>query len=274
MPAGVHAEPARNAPGLMPDDDEGKENTMTKEETVDLSGTPLGGEEQAAVLGFCKALQGAPDVPLRSVSLYGSAARGDFRPNKSDINLLVVVKRIDVAILKCVVEPTAIGRRWGIAPFFITEKNLCASTDVFPVKFLAMQECYRVLVGHDVLGGLTIRREHLRLRCEQEFKNVLLRLRHHYIVRAGRDLTDLMGQMIGGVMETLRAAVCLTGEDTPPRRETAGAAAESFGVDAGVLDRVQDLRNRDSPLSKEEEEVLYDAFMATVEKVAHAVDQM
>lgn len=124
---------------------------MTNAKTIDLSGTPLGGKEQAAVLAFCKALQGALDANLQSVSLYGSAARDDFCPRKSDINLLVVVERIDLAILKGVVEPVAIGRRWGIAPFFITERNLRASTDVFPVKFLSMQESYRVLVGADIL---------------------------------------------------------------------------------------------------------------------------
>jgi len=247
---------------------------MTNTKMIDLSGTPLRGEEQAAVVAFCEALQGAPDVNLQSVSLYGSAARDDFRPQKSDINLLVVLERIDVAILKSVVEPVALGRHWRIAPFFITEKNLRASTDVFPVKFLSMQESYRVLVGTDILGALTIRREHLRLRCEQEFKNVLLRLRRHYIMRGGRGLTDLMAQMIGGILETLRAAVSLTREGMPSRQETAKAAAEAFGADAGVLEKVQALRKLDSALPKEEEELLYDAFMATVEKVAHAVDQM
>ena len=157
---------------------------MKKAKTMDLSNTPLGDEEQAALRAFCEALQDALDDNLRSVTLYGSAARDDFLPRKSDINLLVVLERIDVAILKGILDPVAIGRRWGIAPFLITEKNLRASTDVFPVKFLSMQESYRVLLGIDILGGLTIRREHLRLRCEQEFKNILLRLRRHYLLES------------------------------------------------------------------------------------------
>ena len=229
---------------------------------------------KASITAFCGALYDMPGLGIKSVSLYGSAVRDDYRPGKSNINLLVVLERIDVPILRSALGPVARGRRHSIAPFFITEADLRSSADVFPVTFLAMQESYRVLHGSDVLGELKIAREHIRLRCEQEIKNVLLRLRRHYIMGGGRKLTQMMSFMVGGFLETLRVVVSLTQKDLPAREEGVNVAAERFEFDAEVLRNVSHLRNRGTALPRREAEQLYDQFMAVVDTVAQAVDQM
>lgn len=242
--------------------------------SIDLSGTKLSDKEKTSVATFCKALNDVPDLGVESITLYGSAARNDYRPGKSDINLLVVLERIDVPILKSVLDPVTRGRRHSIAPFFITEANLRSSADVFPVKFLAMQGSYRVLHGSDVLGELNIAHEHIRLRCEQEIKNVLLRLRRHYIMGGGRGLTQMMSRMVGGFLETLRVVVSLTQKNLPSREEVVNVAAKKFEFDAEVLRNVSNLRDRGTSLPRREAEELYSKFMAAVDKVAQIVDQM
>lgn len=243
-------------------------------ESINLSGTKLSDEEKASVATFCEALDDVPDLGVKSITLYGSAARDDYRPGKSDINLLVVLERIDVPILKSVLDPVARGRRHGIAPFFITEADLRSSADVFPVKFLAMQESYKVLLGSDVLGDLKIAREHIRLRCEQEIKNLLLRLRRHYVMGGGRGLTQMMSRMVGGFLETLRVVVSLTQKNLPSREEVVNVAAERFEFDAETLRNVSDLRDRSTSLPRREAEELYNKFMVAVDKVAQITDQM
>jgi len=243
-------------------------------ESIDLSGTELSDKEKAPVTAFCEALHNVPDLGVESIILYGSAARDDYRPDKSDINLLIVLECIDVPILRRVLDPVARGRRHSIAPFFITEANLRSSADVFPVKFLAMQESYRVLLGSDVLGDLEIAREHIRLRCEQEIKNVLLRLRRHYIMGGGQGLTQMMSRMVGGFLEALRVVVSLAEKKLPAREEVINVAAERFEFDTEILRNVSDLRNRATSLPHSDAEELYDKFMAVVDKVAQIVDQV
>jgi hypothetical protein len=214
------------------------------------------------------------DIDVKCICLYGSAARDDYRPGKSDINILVVLEHIDVPVLKKVLDPVSRGRRHGIAPFFITEMNLRSSADVFPVKFLAMQESYQVLSGCNLLGSLDIGREHLRLRCEQQIKNLLLRMRRHYIMASGRGLTQMMSRAIGGLLETMRVLVSLTGQDLPSRDEIVDVGAERFDLDADTLQDVSALRDRDTSLPPKEAEELYSRFMAVVDKVAQVADQM
>jgi predicted nucleotidyltransferase len=242
----------------------------------DLSETELGAEDKTAVEAFCEELRKAPNVSIRSITLYGSAARKDYRPGKSDINLLVVVERIDVSILKSVLDPVTRSRRYGIAPFFITETNLRSSIDVFPVKFLAMQESYKLLWGYDLLKNLEISREHIRLRCEQEIKNLLLRMRRQFLIAGGRgrSLTEMMSRVVVAFLETLRVVLSLTQEDFPSREEVVNAAAETFNLDAETLRNVKALRDRDVSLSRAEAEQLFDKFMAIVDKVAQIIDKM
>ena len=243
-------------------------------ELIDLSGTKLTDEDKTAVKVFCENLRDASNIEIKSVILYGSAARRDYIPGKSDINLLVVVERLDVPILKNVLDPVARGRRFGIAPFFITEMDLRSSADVFPVKFLAIQEAYHVLLGSDILRNIDIKREHLRLRCEQEIKNLLLRLRRHYLMGGGNRLTEMMSKMIVSFTETLRVVLSFTHEDVPTRGKVIDAAAKTFGFDAEILNKVKNLRACNVSLTRKEAEQLYDKFMATVEKVAQIIDQM
>lgn len=242
----------------------------------DLSETELGAEDKAEVEAFCEELRKATNVSIHSIILYGSATRKDYRPGSSDINLLVIVEHIDVSFLKSVLDPVTRGRRYGIAPFFITEANLKSSADVFPVKFLAMKESYKMLWGQDVLRDLEISREHVRLRCEQEIKNILLRMRRQYLIGGGRgrSLTDMMSRVIGVFLETLRVVLSLRQENLPSREEVVKAAAETFELDAEILQNVKALRDRDVSLSGVEAEQLFDKFMAIVDKVAQITDKM
>ena len=242
----------------------------------DLSGTQLGDEERTATRVFCEDLHNVPEFNIKSITLYGSATRRDYRPGRSDINLLVLVDHIDVAMLKSVLDPVAQGRHYGIAPFFLTEENLHLAVDVFPVKYLSMKESYHVLWGHDYLKDLQIKREHLRLRCMQEIRNLLLRLRRHYIMGGGRgrSLTEMMARMIGDFLETLRATLSLNQEGLLSREKVVNAAAKTFEFDAEILQNVSALRDRNVSLSRKEAEQLYDKFMAVVDKVAQITYKM
>ena len=208
------------------------------QESIDLSGIKLSNKKKASIEAFCKVIQDIPNLGVKCIALYGSAARDDYRPRKSDINLLIVLERIDVPILKSVRNPVSRARRHKVSPFFITEKDLRSSADVFPVKFLTIQEARKVLFGPDILGEIDIAREHIRLRCEQEIKNVLLRLRRYYIMRGGRKLNQMMSSMIGGFLDTLRVVISLTEKNLPSRKDVVNFASKKFEFDAEIFKEI------------------------------------
>ncbi|MEZ4527846.1 MAG: hypothetical protein R2941_18175 [Desulfobacterales bacterium] len=242
--------------------------------SINLSETAIEAQDADALRGLCGDLRQILGENLISLTLYGSAVRKDYRPGKSNVNLLVVVDHIDLPVLRSVLDAVFRGRRFGIVPFFLTQEDLQRSADVFPVKFISMRENYQVLAGGDVLADLNIAREHLRLRCEQEIKNILLRLRRHYLMSGGRRLTQVLSGMTVGFLESLRMLHSLIHGTLPSREEVIESAAKTFGIDPEVLINVSTLRELDVALPREEEEELYALFMETVQKAARIADKL
>jgi len=243
------------------------------EPTIDLSQTRLTEEEKEGVLTFCRSMGERLGDGLLSVSLYGSALTGAYAPGRSDINLLVVVERVDLKILRDLLAPVNDGRRFGISPFIITSANLETATEVFPVKFRAIMEGYQLLVGKDPLEGVRIDDDLLCLRCRQELVNILLRMRMYYLRRGGRDLTAHMANIAPALLENVRAAVSLGTEGLPPRETAIGLAAQRFGIDAQVLHELADLRQREVSLPPEESDLLFDRTLRTVDRLIRALDE-
>jgi hypothetical protein len=125
---------------------------------------------------FCRDLQEALGEQLLAIVLYGGLAKGEYSPTGSDVNVMVVVREVTIETLDNVLLPVQRGiRDFGLAIMLLSDEDLRRSTDVFPTKFLDIQHHHQLLWGADVLEGLEISRDHLRLRCEQEIKNLSLR---------------------------------------------------------------------------------------------------
>jgi predicted nucleotidyltransferase len=144
---------------------------------------------------FAEALREELGEGLRSVVLYGSAARREFRELHSDLNLLVLVRALDGAGLRSF---GASARRWSEAgnppPLVMEWGEFRASADVFPIEFADLLEARRVLVGEDPMIGLAVDAEHLRLQCERELKGKQLQLRERFLLCA--DDPEALGELL------------------------------------------------------------------------------
>ncbi|MHA2298458.1 MAG: nucleotidyltransferase domain-containing protein [Candidatus Hodarchaeales archaeon] len=246
-------------------------------EEIDLSKTKLDSKEITRVNDFCKNLHNLAGNEIKSISLYGSAVREDYHPGISDINIFIVLKEKSVIILDNILDTVSRARRHGITPFFITEMNLRSSVDVFPIKFLAIQDSYQLLWGQDLLGELEITREHLRLRCEQEIKNLQLRMVQYFFRERGSRLNDFMSRVITGLLEDLRVFIALTHGDKgslPTRDETLDEIGKKFDLDAGVLRKMMKLHDKELKLSREESKMLFNDIMIFLDNLGQIIDKM
>lgn len=233
-----------------------------------------GDREKKALIDFLEALRKNEPLGLVSFIIYASAAGEDYRPGESDVNALVAASNISVETLRPLLPDIQDARLAAISPFFITPDYLRSSADVFPVKFMAMRDAYVLIHGEDVLAGLAVSREHLRLRCEQEAKNIYLRLCRHYIVNSGRALDSAVSRMAGVFFETLRAALSLEGEKLVGRGEVFALAEERFGIPRADLESFKAARSVRVSSAGPESERLFSAFMAAADKLSRGLDRM
>lgn len=144
-------------------------------------------KEMNAIEHFVEDVSKAVHEPLRSIALYGSAAKNDYCEATSDINIVLAFNSISLETLDALAPCLQRARRsFRLSVLLVSDEDLQRSTDVFPIKFLDIQTHHILLWGEDVLSMIQIESEHLRLRCEQECKNISMRLRKMYLERLQR----------------------------------------------------------------------------------------
>jgi hypothetical protein len=174
-----------------------------------------------------------------SAVLYGSAARDDFVPGRSDLNLMLITDDLSPASLSKLGGAFAGWRKSGYEPpLVILRTEWARATDVFPIEITDMRCGYQVLRGPDPVAGLQVAPADLRSALEREFRGKLLRLRQGYVAAAGDPavLGQLAGQSSGTFLVLLRALLVVLGRRIPPEpAEVAAAAAAAMGIDGEPL---------------------------------------
>jgi hypothetical protein len=210
-----------------------------------------------------------------SAVLYGSAARGDFVPGRSDLNLMLILDELSPESLGALTEPFGLWRKSGYEPpLVISRPEWGRATDVFPLEITDMQCGYEVLRGDDPLAGLTVAPPDLRAALEREFRGKLLRLRQGYVAAASDSgaLGALAIRSVGTVLVLLRGLLVLLGRAVPREPlEIAAVAAAVMGQDGEPLLNV--VRHREergwrcSPLE-------FESYLDFVARGAAFLDQL
>jgi predicted nucleotidyltransferase len=160
---------------------------------------------------------------LHSAVLYGSAARGEFIDALSDINLLILVDRIDTNLLQ---RLAPLAREWPklhVQPMLLEEREWARAADAFAVELLDMKDARRVLVGRDPVADAAVDTTALRLQAERELRGRIIGL-HNGMVRWADDpaaLGSLLVAALPSFTTYLRAALRLAGRDAPRDSRTA-----------------------------------------------------
>jgi hypothetical protein len=220
-------------------------------------------------------LKEAAGKNLESVILYGSAARGDFHPGTSDLNVLCTLVSIDVNELQRLAPVVTWWTREVKEPaplFFLTEE-LASSTDVFAIESLDAKRSHRVLFGKDVVADLEIPMNLHRVEVERDLRELLLKLRQH-ILHAGRNEMELSAVLkkTASMAKTLLRHTLLTFGEEPPA-ETSDVFArvgELTGADPAAFQEVYDYRTTGD--WKQDSFHAYDNYMHALEKVIVALD--
>lgn len=183
---------------------------------------------------------------LEAVILYGSAARGDYQKKTSDFNLIIVVKDLKPSTLK-VMSPL-LGRwvrRGQPFPRLFSPALITESADVFPIEFLDIRSNRVILHGRDPFADIEIHLDHLRLQCERELREKMMRLREGFIEARGRaqGLKRLLTASYTTFIALFRGCLHLLGSEVPVHnREVVAAFCETAGIEKEPFDRVDSLK--------------------------------
>lgn len=249
--------------------------------TLDRLGLP--DDVTAALAKLRDDLRQTAGANLKGLLLYGGAARGRYRPGRSDINVVVLLEDLTASSLQAIAPALrAAWRAVRVEPILLKPDEIRSTTTAFATKFLDIKEHHIVLAGEDPFVGVEVPRELVRLRVEQVLRNIMLRLRRRYIAVAddATAQTLILLEMARPLALELSALLRLAGKNAPQEDRTAvifEAAAQAFALDRDALARLADVRAREEP---EEDDVqgevadLYERVLATVSRAADIATRM
>jgi predicted nucleotidyltransferase len=216
---------------------------------------------------------------LICAAVYGSAAGNDYHEGLSDVNLVLVVKKLDLDALDCVTRFQRQMRGVKLSmPLMMTKEHIETSLDVFPIEFLEIRERHKILLGEDYFNNLTIDTRNLRHECEHELKGRIIRLRQSYmeVGRKRGSLRHLLVSAHSANFPAFRAAIRLkNGQPSLGKEDIEGQLQQHFGLNPKPFHQIRLLRaghlKQDSLADLRQ---LLDNYLVEVEKLAQAVDQL
>ncbi len=168
---------------------------------------------------------------LRALILFGSAAEGRMRAS-SDVNLLVVLNRLDVNRLDEVAELLQAGAAAvELHAMLMLFSELPLAAEAFAVKFDDIAHRHLLLYGVDPFGDLIIPRALLIGRIQQVLLNLTLRARSNYAVNYNRDeiLAVAVADAAAPLRRSAHAILELRGTQSPSPKESLEVLAAELG---------------------------------------------
>jgi len=130
--------------------------------------------------------RGAPARVGRAVRIGGAArglGAGDERPER-----LILLDAIDAEILEAIARRSPAFRTARRVPRILAPEFAARSRDVFPIELLDISDFHVVLHGAGPGDLSKVDHEHLRMQCEREIREKLMRL-HERTARSTIDPT-------------------------------------------------------------------------------------
>lgn len=215
---------------------------------------------------------------LLAFILYGSGARGEYIPKKSDINFLILLTENGIDNLSKAFEVVSRGHKSRVStPLFLTKNYLQASLDVFPIEFLNLKSYYKVICGEDVLQDLTVKKEFLRLQCEREIKGKLLQLRQQFLETKGskREIENLLARSAPTFYSIFRALLFLQDKAIPSgSKDLLSLVAQETGLNSSLLLDILKIKEGSKKLATAEAVSFMEQYIEQIKKLSAFIDEM
>jgi len=215
---------------------------------------------------------------LKSIILYGSGARGEYIPKKSDLNFIIVLNDSAMDRLR---EAFPLIHRWRKrrvnTPLFLTEEYITSSLDSFPVEFLNFRDSHILVFGKDVLGELPFNKKSIRLQCERELKGKLLLLREAYLDSEGKtgDLGQAAAASLTAFLSLFRALLFLRDREIPRRNdELITTTAREMEFDENPFMDVLRMKEGKIKARRDEMEGIVERYLREIRDLWKSVDHL
>lgn len=214
---------------------------------------------------------------LVSVVLYGSCASDECENEFSDINIIVVIDKLLAIDLKNANKALEdFMKTKHPLPLFMDKEEWFNSCDVYPIEYSDIKDRYRILYGEDIVKPLVLEKTNLRLQCEHETKNLLIKLRQNYLAKSSdlKAIETLLKTSSKSFFALFRAILRITESEISFNHEKAiNLLAEKVKIDKDVFLKLLELRLNSKAIAKNEYEIAIQRLIDSTNEILKYIDK-
>jgi predicted nucleotidyltransferase len=213
------------------------------------------------IVQWAKELKQVLGTNLVSVILYGSAARGEYVRARSDLNLMLVFKKLDLEHITKVgkLMPRKV-RKQAPQIVFWTEEELANAWDVFPLEFEDIMKNHRCLVGKDPFKKRKVDKKHMRYQLEFELRSKLINVRDTWLsLRRDKYALEMFLVKAGNSFDYLI-------------RKAEAVFGKKMAIPSDVFEKIKMVKNKEIRLKRGELQALFHQLHEAVESAIRKID--
>lgn len=215
---------------------------------------------------------------LVSVILYGSCAEDKCENEFSDINLIIVIDNLlAMDLKKATLLLKDLIKVNNSIPLFMDKDEWFNSCDSYPIEYFDIKDRYRILYGDDIVKPLVLDKKNLRLQCEHEVKNLLIRLRQGYLANSNnfKAIEALLKASSKSFFALFRAALRLTEDKVSfDHKATIDYLAGKVNIDKGTFLTLLDFRANPKVIKKDEYDITIQKLIDSTNEVLKYIDKV
>jgi predicted nucleotidyltransferase len=225
---------------------------------------------------FVTDYQEAFGADLLSAILYGSGARGEYLPKKSDLNFMIVLTENGMNRLSKAIPLVSKWHKQRVStPLFLTPDSIASSLNTFPIEFLNIKAAYTLVYGNDFLKNLAFDKRYVRLQCEREVRGKLVQLRKHFLETAGnwRKAEALISASLPTFLSLFQAIGFL--KDKGPiaeRQALVTTVVQEAGLNQDLFLELLNIRDRRKKLASSQVVPLMEKYIEEIQKLSNFLD--
>lgn len=168
---------------------------------------------------------------LVSVLAFGSQANVEVKSKYTNLNLMIVTKTLNAEKLYAISDSV---KKWvnqkNPLPVIMNIEEWYSSFDVYAIEYADIRDNHRLLYGEDLIPSISINKYYLRLQCESELKNLLLKYKNNFLmnIKSDKQMKGLLENVIKTLLILFRSILRLHDCNVPYRAVDIIDAASSY----------------------------------------------
>mgnify|MGYP005878673391 CR=1 FL=1 len=225
---------------------------------------------------FVEELKNTLGENLLSVIAFGSQA--NVEDAKSNLNLMIVTNELTAENLYDISKPV---KKWvkgkNPIPVIMNRDEWYSSFDVYAIEYADIRENYRIIYGEDLVPTICINKYFLRLQCESELKNLLLKYKNNFLmnIKSDREMKKLLNNVIKTLLVIFRSVLRLHDSAVPYRAvDIIEFASNYLSFNKIVMSKIAKVRYENEEYTKQELLFIEAELVKDIQNILKQVDAM